>query len=117
MTLLVILLTHREAVGRLMRVLVLPHVTRVRCNNSRNLLENGGEFLVSAKDEYRRFRVTPLRIPEDLIDGLGQNFGSAPELALSDEQILVGVPDEDVGLSFVVEGLASGLSFELPIQR
>jgi hypothetical protein len=103
---LVVLVVEREAVAGFAWVGFLADRVRVRANDLGNLSDDVGEVLVFAEEEDRCFRVAPTRVAEELVDRARQAAGSVPEFAFGDEEVLVLVPDEDVGFAVAVEGLA-----------
>jgi hypothetical protein len=87
----------------------LPLEVGVGSYDLRNLSHHGREVLEPVEDEQRRLGIAPCRIPQQLVNRLRQRLLTLPELTLTDEDVSIPNPDQDVSLAFVIEGLSGWL--------
>lgn len=64
------------------------------------------------EDDEGCLGVPPGQVRKQLVDLLEELLGSIPDHAFCDEDVLLLVPQEDVRLAFLVEGLPGGGAFE-----
>src|SRR6266704_1555738 len=83
----------------------------------RNLLDDRAEVLASDENYDGCSRVSPSEISQNLIDSVRQRLGAVPDFAFAGEEIAVLLPNQDIGLSRHVEGLAGGATHKLGIER
>ena len=73
-------------------------------------------FPTSNHSDESSVSISPHQIPAELIHRIGDYFRAVVHLALTDEDVSISHPYEDVGLSCAVEGLTRRLSFKVAVQ-
>jgi hypothetical protein len=68
-------------------------------------LQHRAEVLRLAENDNGALAISPRQILEKLVDRLRDRKRPLPEFALADEQVLIVLPDEDVGLPTSIESL------------
>src|SRR5207253_244522 len=97
-------------------VFMLTAMRRVLLDGLVDVTEDGREVPLPREDEERELRVTPRRIPEELIEGVTHRLRTVVKLGLGDEDRTPFDDDHDVGLSCRSECLACRVSFELTVE-
>src|SRR6266702_6245289 len=86
---------------------------------NRGFLQRGDhsrKVLVAIEDHEGGLCVAPIQISQQLVNRFGQTFWAPPIFAFGDENILVLLPDKNVGFAAFVERLSGRTSLVMPIQ-
>src|SRR5690606_28994067 len=85
---------------------------------SRNLWYLGKhrrKILISVEDDDSRISITPTRISKELINGIRQILGSAPEFTHGNEDVFAINANQDIGYTLKVVRFTCRLAFITPI--
>src|SRR6266545_2657400 len=88
----------------------------MRLHEIGNLLDHRRMVLRPVEEYQCQLAVPPRGVAEELVEGFGEPLWPRPELALTDEDVLVLDADQDVRLARVVERLAGRLALILAVK-
>jgi len=87
----------------------------MRPNGRERGLDNRAGILIATEDDKSGFRVAPSYVAEELVHRVRKLLLAVPNLTLGDEEIGTPIPDEYVGMSDTIEGLAGRRALVLAV--